>query len=375
MSSKYNILYLHNATYLGGAEKSLLMIVDNIDKDRFNPIFACPSNGIFAEELKKREIKVENVEYAKIRGIKGVMNTVNTLKKIIKDNDIKLLHSNDLRTNLYASFVGKFYHIPVIWHARNLIYKELIDYEKWLSFLPDTIICNGEGIAKRFSFFGKIFKKIKIVYTGIDVNKYNPNIDSSSIRKELNIKKDEIVLAVIGRIGEGKGQDDFIKASSIVAKQFVNVKFLIVGSAVTNEDCWREKYLMNLVKQLNLENKVYFIGFRKDIENILASIDIFVLSSYAEPFGRSLLEAMACGKPVIATNTGGTYEIVSDGETGILIPPKNPIKLAEAMKKLIEDENLRIKMGKAGRLKVKKLFDIKKCIKILEDEYIKLLEK
>lgn len=375
MNSKYNILYLHNTSYLGGAEKSLLMIIDNIDKNKFNPIFACPSNNIFGEELKKRAVLVKNVEYAKIRNLKGVRNTLNILTQVVRDNNIKLLHSNDLRTNLYASFAGKKFNIPIIWHARNLIYKELIDYEKWLSFLPNLIFCNGEGIAKRFSFFGKIFKKVKIIYTGIDVNKYNPNLDGSLIRKEFNINTDEIVLAVIGRIGEGKGQDDFIKASSIIAKQFGNVKFLIVGSAVTNKDSWREKYLKDLVKKLNLEGYVIFTGFRKDIENIIAGVDIFVLPSYAEPFGRSLLEAMVCSKPVIATNTGGTYEIVLDGKTGILIPPKNPSKLAEAMKKLIVDKDLRIRMGKEGRLKAEEVFDIKKCIKILEKEYIKLLEK
>ncbi|MFH1824879.1 MAG: glycosyltransferase family 4 protein [Candidatus Firestonebacteria bacterium] len=373
--AKYNILYLHDAPYLGGAEKSLLTIVDNIDKSVFTPFFACDTKGVFAEELRKRNIICEHIDYAKIRILRGVRDTNKRLDEIINKYNINLLHGNVIRTNLYASMAGKRNKIPVVWHIRNLIYKELIDTEKWLIFLADAVFCNGGKIAERFNLFGKRFKRIKVIYTGIDTKRYNPVLDAKDFRREFGINPAEIVIMTVGRFGVGKGQEIFLNVAAILSKKHLNLKFMIVGGAAMPLDAWREIELKKLAENLNIKDKTIFTGFRKDIENMMACADLFILPSYFEPFGRVLLEAMASGKPVIATSSGGTPEIVTDGVTGLLVPPRDSEKLAEAIDKLITDPDLMKKLSLAGRERAEKIFDIKICIKTLENEYMKVLQK
>lgn len=371
----FNVLYLHNTAYLAGAEKSLLFLATNLDKEKFNPIFACPSYDQFGEELRSNNIDIENIEFPSIRKIIGVKNTLNKLMKIVKKHNVDLIHANDLRTDLYASFIGMICHISVIWHARNLITKEMFDYEKYSSFLPDAIFCNGSVIAHRFSFRNKLFKKVKIIYTGVDISIYNTCISKNEIRREFNIKDDEIVFGIIGRIGRGKGHKYFIEAAFNILKTYQKIKFLIVGESLFQKDKQIEEDARLLVNKLNIQNEVIFTNFRKDIPQIMNALDVFVLASEAEPFGRSLLEAMACGKPIIATNSGGTPEIVLNGETGILVPSGNSEALTRAMEIFIKDKDLRLKIGNLARKRAEEVFDIKKCIRLLEEEYIKLLAK
>ena len=124
-----------------------------------------------------------------------------------------------------------------------------------------------------------------------------------------------------------------------------------------------------------MEDRVIFTGFRMDMDKMMSLADVFVLASHAEPFGRALQEAMASEKPVIATNTGGTPEIMEDGITGILVPTKDPRAMSLAMDKFSTDADLRIKMGIKGRERAKTKLDIKVCIKVLEKEYEGLLKR
>ena len=168
-----------------------------------------------------------------------------------------------------------------------------------------------------------------------------------------------------------KGHKYLIEAAKIVLGKIKNVKFIITGSSQGNNG--HEMELKNMVKNYGLEDKIIFTGYRKDIKNIIALMDIFVFSAVGEGFGRVLIEAMALQKPIVAANSGGIPEIVVDGKTGILVPERDLLSIASAIIKLINEKDIRVKMGMAGRKRVEEMFTIERHVKGIEGEYYKIL--
>ena len=177
---------------------------------------------------------------------------------------------------------------------------------------------------------------------------------------------------MVGQIAPWKGQEDFLKAAAEVLKKEQAVRFLVVGDAIFNKELSLEK-LKEISGQYGIGNKVIFTGLRKDIPQIIACLDILVLPSWREPFGRVMLEAMAMVRPVIATDCGGPGEIIINGETGVLVPIKKPTLLAESMIKLLRNPNERRKLGEAGYKLVRSRFALEEQVKKVTDLYQKLL--
>ena len=371
----YNILYLHEAAQLGGAENSLFNLLKKIDRTVFSPIFACPGKGLFPDKLTKLGVKVYPVTFFPLRKIIGVRSVINEIRRIIRDERIDLIHSNSIRTHLYAAIAGKMEKKPVIWHERNLIDKELIDPDSLFSFLPDKIICNSRAIAGRFLKKDKLPEKISVIHNGVDIVEFNPLVTGGEIRKEFKIKPERSVIGIVSRFNRCKGHETFFRAAKIIANNGSDCVFLVGGSAVFEEDRDREKYLQDMVKCLGIDDRVIFTGFMEDMPKIYAAMDMLVLASEAESCGRVILEAMASGKPVIGTDTGGTPEIVLNGVTGLLISPKDPSVMAKAMADLLKDQSLARRMGKAGRERVERLFNIEGNVARIQNTYLKLLEE
>ena len=370
------ILYFHEASKISGAENSLINLVKNMDRSKFTPIFVLPQEGPLASELKRLNIEVVLIEFPRIRKGFGVVATIKKVLKVIKEKDVQLIHSNSIRTHIYAVIAARLAKIPVVWHERNLITRERIDPDRLFYFLPDKIICNSWAIARRFIKKGGLPDKVSVIYNGVDIRQFNPQVSGTTIRAEFGLKNGTILVGVISRLGPDKGQEYFLRA----AKALINstpkteIKFLIVGDAVFEEDKWREDYLKGMVEELGLGNYVIFTGFRRDMPEIIAALDIMVLPADAEPCGRVLFEAMACAKPVVATASGGTPEIVKDGETGFLIRPKQPQEMADKIAWLINNPERSIIMGKEGRKRVEADFKIENNVKKTQAVYLKLLD-
>lgn len=374
---KHNILYLHETSILGGAEKSLLNLVERLDKKIFNPLFICPQKGIFADELKKLNIKCYFVDFPRIKHLLSLAGcrAIKKIIHIIKKESICLVHSNGTGTNLIGALSAKLTGIFSIWHARNILSKRMWDSDRFFSFLPDKILCNSEAIRKRFIKRGKLHPKIITIINGVDINAFSPDLSSMKIRQEFSVDEGEVIIGMLSRIDMAKGQDYFIEAAAQLNKQYPHTWFLIVGSPCFSDHCDFFKQLKDEVQRLQLEKKVIFTGFRKDVVDILVALDILVLASEAEACGRVLFEAMACGRPIVATNTGGTPEIVVDKETGLLIPPKDSQALVSALRVLLDNKERREKMGQMGRRRVEKYFTIQEHVKKTEAVYKELLNK
>ena len=153
-----------------------------------------------------------------------------------------------------------------------------------------------------------------------------------------------------------KGQRHFVEAAALVVREVPDARFVIAGEGELRPT------LEHLIKHLNLEKHVMLAGFRPDVLSVHKGFDIFVMSSITEGLGTSLLDAMACGKPIVATTAGGMPEVVQDGKTGILVPPRNDQAMADAIVKLLKDPALRERMGAAGLSRVNAKFSAERMV-------------
>ncbi|MCM8773780.1 MAG: glycosyltransferase [Candidatus Omnitrophica bacterium] len=379
------LLFFEPSSGFGGSGNSLFNLLNYLDKNKFKPVVVTFNEGPQVERIRNLGIEIIKLKAKKeepedkegrLSYFKFIWDLLfNTLPlslklvSIIKKYKIDLVHINtNIISGIPAILSARISGIPCICHIRQT--RIFIKREILFARLVDSFIFINHK-AKEFNsdFIQK--ERAKVIYDGIDLDGFK-NGNRERIKKEFNLGSCSVV-GIVGRIVEGKGFDDFIRASAIVSQRRPEVKFLIVGSD-NSEDKRLEKELKNLSKNLNLNDKVIFTGWRNDTPDLISAFDIDV-QSYTLPEGlpNVIIEAMALSKPVIATNIPGPSEIVLDGKTGLLVPPAKPYALAEAMIKLLDNLTLAKRMGEAGRKRVEEVFDIKKTVRKIEDIYTHLV--
>jgi glycosyltransferase involved in cell wall biosynthesis len=200
-------------------------------------------------------------------------------------------------------------------------------------------------------------EQIAIVPNGVDTRKFSPSNRSDIVRKGLGASE-ELLIGVIGRLDKLKGQLELVEAARILKQKDLKFKIAIVGEETANEGGIRSA-LVKKIEQNQLQNFVRLAGFRLEIPEIVASLDILIMPSWAETFGRVVIEAMASGTPVIATNAGGVPDIITDGSDGLLVPPQNPEAIAKAIETLLLNPQMRETFRINGLKKAREVYDIK----------------
>ena len=344
---------------VGGGQVGMLELLKRIDREKFLPFAVIPGEGGLKEEVEKIGIRAEVIHFPpfKFFRIIEVLKAVFNLEKFLKKHRIKIVHSDIPRNALYSflsSFFGKTF---VVFHARVL---KSETFTNWLlERTCDRIICVSMAVSERF---GKK-KKTEVVYNGVDLLRFSP---AAQMRKKTFSFPGEIVVGTLARLEQAKGVDVFLKAAEIVLRKNRKVRFVVVGGGDSGE-------IGNLSKSLGISENVVIAGRRDDIPEVLRSFDIFVSATFTEGFSRAVIEAMAVGLPVVATDVGGNREGVSNGETGFLVPSGNCEKLSEAILTLIEDDEKRAEFGRASRRRVEKFFSINNNVKKTEEIYEKLV--
>ena len=211
---------------------------------------------------------------------------------------------------------------------------------------------------------------IHIVPPGIPIDVFDPGLYSrSKVRAEVGIPSESVLVGMAGRMSPGKGHEEFLGAAAILSKQVnPDMRFLVIGGASYGEDDY-EKKIRDMSTELGLSGVVTFTGFRKDIAKLLSALDIFAFPSHEESFGVTLAEAMAMKIPAVASKSAGVLDIVVDGETGILVPPKNHESLAEGILRLARSPEQRVSFGEAARQRVERYFSLNSLINRLENFY------
>lgn len=217
----------------------------------------------------------------------------------------------------------------------------------------DAIIAISNGVKEVLVKSGINPEIIHVIPSGIDFSAYESISSSDYLRKELSFKKDDYLVGIVAHLADHKGHRYLIEATRILKEKAPRIKLVIVGEGPLKMELTKQ------VKDSHVDDMVFFLGFREDIPQILASLDLFVLSSYLEGLGSSLLDAMASRLPVVATKVGGIPEVVIHGETGLLVPSRDPKALAEAIFELYQDKKKALIMGKRGCEVVQKKFSDK----------------
>ncbi|MFZ2865055.1 MAG: glycosyltransferase family 4 protein [Ignavibacteriaceae bacterium] len=199
--------------------------------------------------------------------------------------------------------------------------------------------------------------KIKIVYNGVDLEKFNPdNAVRSKLRDEIGVDKNNLLIGMTGRFSPGKGHEDLLLAISRLNKKYPQIKYVIVGEASRGETEY-ENNIKRLAEDGGIKN-ITFTGYRTDIPDVLAALDIYVFPSHAESFGVGLIEAMALCKASVASNSSGVLDIVDDKVDGLFFNSKDGYDLADKIEILINDSELRKRLGENARKKISAKFDL-----------------
>lgn len=382
-----NILFLHAGAEMYGADKVMLDLIRNLDKNLFSSHVILPCDGVLVDAMKKEGISVEVIPYPIMRrkyfnpkgiiqyGI-GLIKYSKQITKIAKERHIDIVHTNTAAT-LEGCFVSKKLKIPQLWSIHEIIVSPKLMFNltsKWISKFASITITDSSAVKKHLMTSGRfIDNDIHVIYNGVDANRFKPENDSAYLRRELNIPEKARIIGMMGRVNSWKGQGDFLKAANIVMEKFPDVYTVFVGAAFEGEE-WREKELADAIAQSPYKERIINQGYRTDSEGIYKLYDVFVLpSTNPDPLPTVVLEAMATGKPVVGYRHGGVCEMVADGENGLLADVREPSDLADKIIRLLDNDELRRKMGEVSRKRLLEMFSIESYIENYSNEYKRLV--
>lgn len=371
-----NILYIVQSGKLGGAEISLLLLLKYLNRNKFNPLVLGPANSELDSKLRNLKIELINLNLPRIKS-KNPARLIFSfflllflsvrIYLIIKKLGVSIVHTvSNKRSAIFGILAARLARVPVVWTIRNLQWEGFID--AFLVKNATRLIAVSDAIFRVFNRNPKYSGKFVRIYNAIDLADFNPELNSQKpLRNLWGFEPQDFVVALVGRLSPEKRHEQFIEAASRVSKQNSKIKFLIIGEQkfYGNDDYYRS--LAQQRQQKGLEGTLKFIDFENDIAAVMASIDLLVLISKYESFGRVLIEAMAMEKPVIVSDCGGPREIITENETGILLKSRNVSKLADAILYLYDHPDTAQQMGRAGRKRVEKYFTV--------DDYIQNHEK
>ena len=371
MEKRPKILQIITGIDVSGAENHLLSLVRGLDKSRYDIAVAyLKGNGELKGEFEKIGISPIYIGMRFNYDITALWK----LYSLIRKNRYDIVHTHLFHADIYGVLAAFLAKTPVIVSSEHnegrFLKKKLYSFlHRWTSLRCHKLIAISEQVKKYMITTGiRDANKIEVVYYGLDWTRYDSLGDLSYIGKEFNIDQEENLIGTVARLTEQKGLNYLLEAFARVLETEPKCKLIIVGRGGL------EKQLKDLSRKLGIEDKVIFTGFRKDIPEIMSSIDIFVLPSLWEGLGLVLLEAMAAKKPIVATNVSAIPEIVLDGKTGILVPPSNAEALADGILRLVKQRNLAKTMGETGRERLEVHFGIEKMVKRVERIYDELIK-
>jgi len=368
------ILFLTNSLPIGGFETHLLSIVKELSRETFRPVVAClKGEGPLAPEFRAAGVPV----YSAIQSHRLDPLGVSRLVRLMKREGIRILDTDVQRNTVFlGALSARLAGVPVAvasLHATTRAGKDR------LLELPARIVLPWiDRVIALASFHRDLLirqehlepGKIAVCWNGVDVKAFRPGPAPESLRQELSLPPENLVVGIVASRRPDKGHGVFLKAAERIVRNHPDTCFLVVGDGPERGN------LQTLSRDMGLEAQVRFLGRRRDLPELLQLFDVNVLSSYpfVETFPISVLEAMACAKPTVATNVGALSDIVAEGETGFLVDVGNHEAIADRVDRLLDDPGLREKTGEAARRRVENLFSIQKTVEHREALYLDLLE-
>jgi L-malate glycosyltransferase len=378
-SDKIRVLKFLTHFAIGGTERQFVYTATGLDRSRFDVRIACMARiGAFMKDIQALNAPISEYPTRSLYSYQTLRGQLRFARDVRRE-DIHVVHAYGFYPNLFAI-------LPAALGTRSVTIASVRDMgvfsdrhklrsmtQAMACRLADCVIANSSAVREWLMKQGLGGYDVRVIPNGISMPAPRRNDGPSVIRAEFHIDPASPLIAVVGRLVRTKGLEFFLDAAASIAARFPSVRFLIVGEANVEPPYRRE--LEERAKNLNLTGRLTFTGQRSDVPQIMREIDISVLPSLSESFSNSLLESMANGLPVVATKVGGNPEVVSDGENGILVPPRDAEALSRAMSRLLESNELARRLGEAAREKVAKEYSLECLLRRTEDLYVSLLER
>jgi glycosyltransferase involved in cell wall biosynthesis len=370
-----NILHIINQYNIGGPGKTIINTAKYIDKNRFRIAV-----GMFVPEDKNtelsKEIRKNGIEFLELMDTRGFSyKNLRNILDYIEKNKISIMHCHGYKSDLYGliTLMMRYKKIVVItthhgWIRNSL--KQIIFGSLTLkgSFLFDHVILVSKDMERHLINFKMKKKKISVLHNAIVASDYKPEGLRHFVRSKLGIEEDEVLLLYVGRLSPEKGSENLLKAFKIISEKSKKAKLIYVGEGTLMNS------LLNYVYQENLNSRVKFLGHCKQVQLFYEAADVFICPSDTEGLSNTILEAMAFSLPVIATKVGGNPEIISHERNGILVNPRNPEDLSNAILKLVDNKCNRLRLGSKGHKTIKTKFSFEERTLKLQSLYSNLLK-
>jgi glycosyltransferase involved in cell wall biosynthesis len=318
-------------------------------------VFLSPARGPFTAMIEREGMDVHLVDVSRTFHLLGALRLVRLLRRLHVD----VLHTHTaLAANVLSRVAGRLAGVAVVSHIhienhfrRNRLARAVHSaLDNASAGLAARVIAVSLDTRDSLVAQGYPARLVEVVHNGIDVDAASAG-GADGLRAELGISADAPLVGEIARLCDVKGQRELIEAAALVA----DVHVALAGDDLEQGGAYRER-LETLARERDVADRVHFLGYRADAAELLEQLDALVLPSWIEGLPISVLEAMAHAKPVIATPVGGTAELVVDGETGMLVPPRDPAALAKALRTLIRDPERARRLGLAGRRRAEREF-------------------
>jgi glycosyltransferase involved in cell wall biosynthesis len=367
---KLTVLHTIETAGPGGAETVVLELASRLDPNRFRSVALIPREDWLSKNLRERGVTthlVDSKAWHDFRLPRGMAS-------VVRDEKVDLIHSHLPGQNFYSCLVGKWAGCKTVATYHGAL--ELAQSQGPRgAIMLGTVRRTADAVVVVCDFMGKMLEDIKFpsrkilrIYNGIQVENYEVPSDGR-LRNELGLRNGTKIVGTVANLRQTKGYAYFVEAAGKVLAAAPDTRFVAVGDI--KDDIAQPLYLA--LKQMGIEDRFHFLGFRKDVPELLSELDVFVLASVSEGFPLVALQAMAASRAMVVTRSGGPQEIVDDGSTGFLVPPADSGALAEKITALLRDPGRANEFARAARAKVGSVFSIEKMISEYESLYERLL--
>ena len=364
---------LNVTSALGGGPKAMLDLVGGLGRDRFAPLVVTPDDGPYFATYRAMGVPVLDLPMRAFRPA-----TLSAIVAGVRRYQVRLIHSHGKGAGLYGRLAATFTRVPAVHTFHGLHHRRhgrvgrstYLALERMLARLTARFVHVSHSEMEEAVALGVSDPtRAAVIPNGTDVGEIDRiSVDPVRSRAALGLAGATAVVGYVARISPQKGLEDFARAMRIVADAVPGAQFVLVGDAPAGEEALKRR-LNDLVGSLGLGGRLHMLGYRSDAVAIMKTFDVYVSTALWEGLPITLLEAMACGRPIVATDVGGNRDIVVDGETGILVPVGDPAALARRVCELLNDPGLSRRLGGAGRRRVEDDFSIGRSVARTSDLY------
>jgi len=364
------ILYLAWAPFFSGAERALLLTIRSLDPSRYEPHVLAGTDGEFAAQVRAMGVPCEiaPLRPMDIRHPFASARSVATVIRAASRSRAAVIHSNEVPSFQPGGYAARLLRIPSVTHVR--FFDRAAGYRWFLrSHFSRALFVSKDLLTSAMQEAPDLFDgRSDVLYDAVESRHVWSEADRATARIALGLPVDRTLVAITGQIAEVKGIWDFIDAASILSNRGTEPYFVVLGDDLKNGGATR-RAMQERVASLGLNDRFTFLGFRTDAPEIVQAFDIVAVPSHVEPLGNATLEAMAAGRPVVGARVGGIPEMIVDGETGTLVPPRDPESLANALAAFVFDSRLRRRMSTAAQRRASEQFSLQAHGRRLQTHY------